>query len=282
MLTSSMDAPALLSSAPVLSTSAQPISSSLPPDDEADQSSITQVVPAADKQVARAGLIPTRDLWKHPGIGLKVGVNGPGFEIAEPLGMHFNIRAGGEYMQYTGNFTEQGAAINAAVKVGGGAVSLDYFPWHNGFHISGGVRFANQTKLNGTVVVPGGETITLDGTDYVASSTDPLHGDASITTRSVAPSVTIGYGNLAPRRLAKHFSFPVEVGFYYIGQPSLAVHFTGSACDPNVPAKFNGCENVSQDAGFQKDLAAFIARNNNNLSYAKFFPIISFGVGYRF
>jgi hypothetical protein len=34
--------------------------------------------------------------------------------------------------------------------------------------------------------------------------------------------------------------------------------------------------------GFQQDLAAFIARNNHNLSYASFFPVFSVGFGYAF
>jgi len=42
------------------------------------------------------------------------------------------------------------------------------------------------------------------------------------------------------------------------------------------------CQSVSQDAGFQQNLAAFITRNNNNLSYASFFPIFSVGFGYAF
>jgi hypothetical protein len=36
------------------------------------------------------------------------------------------------------------------------------------------------------------------------------------------------------------------------------------------------------DPGFQKDLAAFIARNNHNLSYASFFPVFSAGLAYSF
>ena len=78
-----------------------------------------------------------------------------------------------------------------------------------------------------------------------------------------------------------HESFPVEVGFYYVGQPTLKVDFSGSACDPSEPQPL-GCQPVQDDAGFQHDLAAFIRRNNNNLSYASFFPVASFGVGYSF
>jgi hypothetical protein len=39
---------------------------------------------------------------------------------------------------------------------------------------------------------------------------------------------------------------------------------------------------VDQDPGFQQNLAAFIARNNHNLSYASFFPVFSVGFGYAF
>jgi hypothetical protein len=82
-------------------------------------------------------------------------------------------------------------------------------------------------------------------------------------------------------RTRHHLSIPIEAGFYYVGQPGLKVNFTGSACDPTQPAAI-GCESVDQDPGFQQNLAAFIARNNHNLSYASFFPIFSAGVGYAF
>jgi len=71
------------------------------------------------------------------------------------------------------------------------------------------------------------------------------------------------------------------MGFYYVGQPSLQLAFTGSACDPNYLPSVS-CEAVDQYPGFQQNLAAFKARSNNNLSYASFFPIFSAGFGYRF
>ena len=69
--------------------------------------------------------------------------------------------------------------------------------------------------------------------------------------------------------------------FYYVGQPGLKVAFSGSACDPSQPPSI-GCQSVDQDAAFQQDLKAFIDRNNNNLSYASFLPILSLGFGYSF
>jgi len=71
------------------------------------------------------------------------------------------------------------------------------------------------------------------------------------------------------------------MGFYYVGQPRLQVAFTGSACDLHHSTSI-ACESVDQDSGFQNNLAAFKARNDQNLSYASFFPIFSVGFGYRF
>jgi hypothetical protein len=114
----------------------------------------------------------------------------------------------------------------------------------------------------------------------ISSYSNPLHGSGRIDFHKVSPGFSFGFGNVIPRDRS-HVSIPVEMGFYYAGQPSLQVAFTGSACDPNYPPSV-GCQSVDQDAGFQQNLAAFKARNDHNLSYASFFPIFSVGVGYRF
>jgi hypothetical protein len=140
--------------------------------------------------------------------------------------------------------------------------------------------FANNNRVRATALIPSGSAVTLNGQDYVSSFTDPLHGSGSIEFRKVSPGLTLGFGNIIPRTRSR-FSVPIEAGFYYVGEPGLKVSFSGSACDPTQPPAI-GCQSVRQDAGFQQNLAAFIARNNNNLSYASFFPIFSIGFGYAF
>lgn len=215
------------------------------------------------------------------GIDAHVGVNGIGGDVAYKLASHFNLRLGAQYFRYTGSFREEGADINATMRIGGGRAMLDWFPFHNGLHISPMIVFLDQTDIRATVLVPPGQTISLDNGDYRSSQADPLHGSASIGVGKTSPGLTIGYGNIVPRVGGGHFTFPVELGFYYVGQPTLKVAFSGSACDPSEPEPL-GCQPVQQDAGFQHDLAAFIRRNNNNLSYASFLPVLSFGVGYSF
>ena len=214
------------------------------------------------------------------GIDVHVGSNGVGADIALPVARHFNVRVGGEYFQYATTFTEEGTNVDAAIRLGSGKAALDWYPFRNGLRVSPQVRFAIQTEASGTVLVPPGQTISLNDQNFVSSNTDPLHGSGLVTTRRSAPGISVGWGNTSPRS-ERHLVFPVELGFYYVGQPALQVSFTGSACDPTVPQPI-GCQSIDQDASFQSSLKAFIARNQHNLSYASFFPITSFGVGYRF
>lgn len=161
-----------------------------------------------------------------------------------------------------------------------GHASLDWFPCGGRFRLSPLLVFANNNGAKATALVPPGSTITLNGQDYISSHTDSLHGAGSVGFRKTSPGFALGTGNVIPRTRS-HLSIPLEVGFYYVGQPGLKVNFTGSTCDPTLPAAI-GCESVDQNPTFQQNLAAFIARNKHNLSYASLFPIFSVGFGYAF
>lgn len=214
------------------------------------------------------------------GFSLYAGLGGAGLDVATPLARKFNLRAGASYFSYSTAFQDQGANVAIQLRMQSGHASVDYFPFTNHFRVSPVLVFADDNRARATALVPPGSTITLDGQDYLSSTTDPLHGAGSVDVRKVSPGFTLGWGNIASRS-SNRFSFPVEAGFYYVGQPGLKVSFTGSACDPTQPTSI-GCQSVDQDAGFQQSLAQFIARNHHNLSYASFLPILSFGFGYSF
>jgi hypothetical protein len=214
------------------------------------------------------------------GFDSHAGLGGIGFDVATPLSRRFNIRAGSDFFGYSTSFQDQGANVAVNLRMRSGHASLDWFPFGGRLRLSPLVVFANNNRAKATALIPAGSTITLNGQDYISSFTDPLHGGGSVDFRKASPGFTLGMGNVIPRT-RNHLSIPVEGGFYYVGQPGLKVSFTGSACDPTQPPAI-GCESVDDDPEFQRDLAAFIARNNHNLSYASFFPIFSVGIGYAF
>jgi hypothetical protein len=214
------------------------------------------------------------------GFATRVGLAGTGFDVATPLATRFNLRAGTDLFSYATTFEEEGANVGINLHLRSSHAALDWFPFGGHFRLSPQLVFGNNNRILATAIIPAGSTVTLNGQDYISSYSDPLHGSGRIDFRKVSPGLSLGFGNLIPRERS-HFSIPIEVGFYYVGQPRLQVAFVGSACDPNYQPSV-GCESVNQDPSFQQNLAAFKVRNDNNLSYASFFPIFSVGFGYRF
>jgi hypothetical protein len=227
-----------------------------------------------------AGTTRTYRPFSGLGVATRVGFGGTGFDFATPLATRFNLRAGTDFFNYGTTFQEEGANVGVNLHLRTGHVALDWFPFGGHLRLSPQFVFGNNDRILATAVIPSGSTITLNGQDYISSYSDPLHGSGRVDFRKASPGFSFGFGNLIPRDRSR-FSVPVEMGFFYVGQPSLQVAFTGSACDPNYPPSV-GCQSVDQDAGFQQNLAAFKVRNDHNLSYASFFPIFSVGVGYRF
>jgi hypothetical protein len=214
------------------------------------------------------------------GLATRFGIAGTGLDVATPLATRFNLRAGTDFFNYATTFQEQGANVGINLHLRSSHVALDWFPFGGHLRVSPQLVVGNNNRILATAVIPSGSRITLNGGNYVSSYTDPLRGFGRIDFRKVSPGLSLGFGNLIPRTRSR-FSVPVEMGFYYAGQPSLQVAFTGTACDPNSPPSV-GCESVDQNPDFQRNLAAFKARNDHNLSYASFFPIFSLGFGYRF
>jgi hypothetical protein len=214
------------------------------------------------------------------GIAWRGGLSGGGFDIATPLAKKLNARVGADFFGHAFSFREEGANVDLVLGMHSGHAALDWFPFGGRLRLSPYMVFANNNQIKATALIPSGGRLSINGQDYVSSSSDPLHGSGSVTFRKVSPGFTIGFGNTIPRTKS-HLSFPIEAGFYYVGQPRLKVDFTGSACDPMYPEAI-GCQSVTEDPGFQKDLTAFIARNNRNLSYASFFPVFSTGFSYSF
>ena len=145
------------------------------------------------------------------GIGLYAGLGGGGVDLATPLARKFNLRAGGEYFSYSTTFQDQGANVAIELRMQSGHASLDWLPFGGRFRLSPVVVFVNDNRARATALVPPGSTITLNGTDYISSATDPLHGAGSVDFRKVSPGFTLGWGNIVPRT-SGHFSFPVEEG----------------------------------------------------------------------
>jgi hypothetical protein len=214
--------------------------------------------------------------FSRVGIAVTAGTGGIGLQLATELSDHFNLRASGSYFSYNLNLTTDGYQVNGRILTRNANLSLDYFPFHNGFRISPGVTLDNGNAVHGTVLVPPGQSFDLGDGTYTSDPNMPVTGAVALSFgHKVAPSITVGWGNLVPRR--KHLSIPVELGFEYIGAPLVSFNLTGNVCDAQ-----NNCGPFDTDPTALADEQQQRNRINSDISPLRFFPIFSLGVGWSF
>ncbi len=216
--------------------------------------------------------------FAHWAVGVQAGTLGPGLEVATTLSRRTNLRVDGYFLNYSRSFNVDGINYDASIQLRHARASLDYYPF-GGFRISGGVAAYNKFNIGATALVPGGQSVTLDGATYYSSTTDPLHGSASLGyPDKYAGVVTFGFGNPIPRN-ARRWSFPTEIGALFTSSPSFALNMAGSACATADPAT---CLPVTAYPGFQTSLNNERNKITKDVQLLKVYPIFSTGFSFRF
>jgi hypothetical protein len=235
---------------------------------DSPDSAVAEAAPPAPSNQSSEGRFPI-------GVGVKVSTLGIGGEVAVGLSRRSNVRVGFNVFSYGHTFDKDGATYKGTLDLRSAQATYDIFPvrW---FHISPGVLLYNGDKVTANVSVPGGQTFTLSKTTYLSDPADPVSGTGKLTVYKAAPMVLFGFGNLVPR--SGHFSTSFEIGAAYQGPPRVALNLTGSACDST--GLF--CRSISSDPTIQSNIVAEQAKLNKSASPYKFYPVLSFGVGYRF
>lgn len=246
------------------------------PADTTDNASIAAVRPRT--------LAPRTHAASFGQVAFGVGVSPMGVSMSATtnLNPYMNVRGTGSVMNYTiNNFTTNGLQVNGKLNLASAGASLDFYPFPNhGFRLSPGVLFYNQNGASTTFTVVPGTSFTLNDYTFYASKTNPImgYGVLGLHKQNPAFTATTGWGNQI-RRGNGHFSFPVEVGVAFIGQPDLNIALTqGQVCDANG----NNCQNIATDATVQANLQAQVAKYRSDLEPLKTYPIVSFGVAYSF
>lgn len=247
----------------------------------ANPSASAGAIMAANQQGAS---VTSMAFFSRIAFGGGIASTGVNMQTAVNLASHFNLRGTGSFFNYEDkNISTNGFTVDGKLNLGGGGVLLDYFPFaHHGLRISAGALVYNRNALSATVAVQGGTSFTLNDVTYYSSPSQPVTGAGSLGlhAQNPAPMVTFGWGNMIPRR-GGHWSFPIEIGAAYTGEPTVNLALTsGQVCaDPEGTLD---CQNVVGDASVNQNLQAQIAKYKTDLNPLRFYPIFSFGMAYSF
>ena len=210
------------------------------------------------------------------GVGVRLSTLGAGAEVGVALAEKLNVRGGFNIFQYSRGFDHDGIAYKGQLNLRSGEAHLDWYPLGHTFHLSPGLLVYNGNGATANANVPGGSTFTLGGTTYTSDPTNPIMGTGKLDFVKVAPTAMFGFGNLVPQN--RHFTYNFELGAVFQGSARTKLNLTGNACDSTGL----NCVNAATDPTVQQNVVAEQNKINNKLSPFKYYPVISFGFGYRF
>ncbi len=194
-------------------------------------------------------------------VGLRVSTLGFGLEAAKLVMNHLAVRGGFNYFKISDSRTESDIAFDARLKLTAVTLLADFFPASRGaFHLSAGFA-TNPVDLRGTGVPNEGGTFEINSHTYQSSEVGTMTG--RVKWPGLGPYLGIGFGTPAAQHGALKFVFDLGA---VLGRGKVSLSATGAANNPQL----------------QSDLDAEIASIQDDVHKVPLYPVISFGLAYRF
>jgi hypothetical protein len=191
-------------------------------------------------------------------VGVKLSTLGGGIEAVRSFSPNINARLGFSLFSLSfdgGVSSEDDYKFNAKLGLLTIAALADYFPFERGLRITGGLivnlnNFKADIKPNKSYSV-GGDVYSPDLLGTMS---------ADISFNKVAPYIGIGFGN--PTAGSKGLGFSFDIGTIYQGAPKAKLSASGLIEPSASPDQQEKLE--------------------SNLSWFKWYPVLSFGLMYKF
>ncbi len=207
---------------------------------------------------------PSSTLMNGVGVSLKGGTAGFGVDVTKAINDNFKVRAGYSTYEYNTTHTEEDIDYDAKLRLGGFNLLADYHPWAGGFRVTAG-GFTPKHRVNGDAKYTGPtSTVTVNGREYSSNDLQNLTLDAK--WKGFRPYLGLGYDGFNKTQAGLFFT--ADVGVIFSGSPSirLAANCTNAAV----------CDQAAAD------IAAEERKLRDDISGAKYLPVVQVGVGYRF
>ena len=192
--------------------------------------------------------------------GLSIGTLGYGPQVVWTLVPNtFDARLSVGLLNYSYNTTSNGLQYNGHLKLQNAGLLADWHPFAGSFHLTAGAYYNdNRFDLSGQASAG---SYTFNGTTYTVAEAGSV--SARVTFNSVAPYLGLGWSNAGD---GPGLHFTSDIGVMYQGKPTASVTAT----------------NPTQNAQLAADVAASQAQLQSDLNSFQWYPVLQFGVNYRF
>lgn len=195
-------------------------------------------------------------------IGVRASTLGFGVEIAKLVMPHLGVRVGANTYSLNKNVDQSDVTFVAKLKMKALTALVDLYPASRGsFHLTGGL-ITNPVEITATGQPKANGTFTINNREYTTAQVGTLTGTGKWPKTS--PYAGFGFGTPANSRAALKFVFDLGAA---LSKSTIALTATGA----------------SNNAQLQSDLNAQVAKTQQDVDkYAKVYPILSFGLAFRF
>jgi len=188
------------------------------------------------------------------------GTLGFGGELMLNVLPQLNGRFGATFFPLSVDGSIGGVNYDFDLKVLTFPLTADWYPFKNGFHLSGGI-IINETNMD--LDTRSTASLNIGGTTYSADQLGSVHGDMRFNR--VAPYVGLGWGNAFGKE--KRWGILSDLGVAFLGKPKVALSATGP---------------IASDATFMGNLAQEQQDIEDDLSILRFYPVFSASLYFRF
>lgn len=221
-------------------------------------------------KVATIGLLATSSLsaaaFDNHQIDLGVSTLGAGIEYSTSFNKMFAVRTGLHGYKFSMSSTEEDIDYDVDLKLQNYSLLVDYYPFEGSFRLSAGAIY-NKNSLSGTGKLNSNNSYEINDTLYTANEVGSL--DAAVDFNKIAPYVGMGFNSGNTK--SSGFAFTTEVGAMFQGSPKakLNVNYGSGLTD-------------AEKARIDSDVRAEEAQLNSDISSFKVYPVLAFGIGYKF
>jgi hypothetical protein len=209
----------------------------------------------------------------------EIGTRGLGLNATTNITSTLNGRLSAAGLTYSMDQALDDIDYEADLTMGSVGALVDWHPFSGGFRVSGGL-FINFNGLEASATPATGTTYTFNDVGYSGNLIDSVSADIEFNT--IAPYVGIGWGN--PVQKDSNWFFHSDIGVMFTGKPSVSLSaatnsaniLTASGNDATAAATLTS-EIASNVAAAQADI-----ENDDALTYLQYYPVISFGLSYKF
>jgi hypothetical protein len=196
------------------------------------------------------------------GVGGQAGTLGIGPDLNIGFNRFFSLDIGLNALNRSYTGTKSNINYNFNTRLRSVHLLANIYPFAGIFHLSTGiVSNGNKFDLTGT---PTNGYYTIDNQQYSAAEVGTL--DGKITFPGVAYYIGLGWG--LSYNTDSHWGFSFDLGGLYQGVPSLALSAYGGT--------------LSNNPIFKQNLAVQQVRTQNDIRNYRWWPVVSFGLYFKF